>query len=541
MNFMNRGKILRPIFLLITILILFLSCQKTIDENVSTVGTLKFVHPVRDYSYDDKTENILAELRIINKEDSTFEGILKFETSNNNMWRFVKGRYLKNDSLSFKDIQSILSSPHPPGDLKIWDASYKLSIKDSIVRGQIKVNPGKSPFYKAPDSILVITGRYYKNGVALSQFEKDAWKLFQKEKGEKHKYSRLADEYSAIAYDNAKRIDNMEKIDSLRNILGTLSIHLFKSGYTFFQSYSDSLRAQIEFRGRIRGWGRFATNSENQIKEFRSYMSKIQPEGSRFFLEWNDLAGSAEARNAWALLKAQDKIEFQGQKTTKKIIRNKNLSRGKAFYLSVNPSLLHSSEKLNFLYMYAHRVIQYDPSYADTIYKLIDKFSQEKPKNEEHQWHINRILDVVDKYIEGTKVNPGSMAPNFKLAALDGQVIDFSKYRGKVVYLEFWTTWCGPCKAATPNLKKIHEKYNQMEFQIIGVAPDKEKAVIDYCQENEIRWPQIIPNEKDKYDIEKLYGVAGFPTGFLIDKSGKIIERIHPNDKRLDQKINALL
>ena len=111
-------------------------------------------------------------------------------------------------------------------------------------------------------------------------------------------------------------------------------------------------------------------------------------------------------------------------------------------------------------------------------------------------------------------------APDFTLPQLNGQELRLSSYRGKVVLLEFWASWCEPCRAETPNLIELQQKYNGQGLQIIGVSmddsPDPARA---FYQQFHMNYPAVMGTAK----TGELYGgVLGLPIAFLIDRDGRI-------------------
>lgn len=119
-------------------------------------------------------------------------------------------------------------------------------------------------------------------------------------------------------------------------------------------------------------------------------------------------------------------------------------------------------------------------------------------------------------------LKPGYPAPDFAFVDLEGNHRRLADYRGKVVLLDFWGTWCGPCVAAVPQLVAVHEKYHAKGFEIIGIAaldpPEKLKA---FTAEKRMNWPQT--TEGDKGPIATLYRITGWPSYFLIGADGNII------------------
>ncbi|HKT52672.1 MAG TPA: TlpA disulfide reductase family protein [Candidatus Angelobacter sp.] len=120
----------------------------------------------------------------------------------------------------------------------------------------------------------------------------------------------------------------------------------------------------------------------------------------------------------------------------------------------------------------------------------------------------------------------GSLAPDFDLKVLDGngKTMKLSSLRGKAVILDFWATYCGPCKIEMPWFVELQNKYGKDGLQIVGVAVDDagEKAISEFTHKMGINYPILIGTEK----VADLYGgLDGLPTTFFIDRSGKIIDR----------------
>lgn len=111
----------------------------------------------------------------------------------------------------------------------------------------------------------------------------------------------------------------------------------------------------------------------------------------------------------------------------------------------------------------------------------------------------------------------------------DGKSFDIAQYKGKVVLIDFWATWCGPCRAALPELKELYEQYHAKGFEIVGVSVDSDKqALIDLIAAEEIPWTNLHDADESDPELHPLadkYGVRGLPTTFLIDREGKVIAR----------------
>jgi len=114
----------------------------------------------------------------------------------------------------------------------------------------------------------------------------------------------------------------------------------------------------------------------------------------------------------------------------------------------------------------------------------------------------------------------GSPAPQFTLAARSGEDVSLAQYKGQVVMLNFWASWCGPCRQEMPLLESIYKKYGKMGFTLLGVnvEPDSQ-AANEWLKQTPVSFPILY--DKDS-KVSKLYDVAGMPSTVIIDRSGKL-------------------
>jgi peroxiredoxin len=111
-------------------------------------------------------------------------------------------------------------------------------------------------------------------------------------------------------------------------------------------------------------------------------------------------------------------------------------------------------------------------------------------------------------------------APQFTLSARGGRDVSLTQYHGQVVMINFWASWCGPCRQEMPLLESIYKKYNKLGFTLLGVnvEPDSQ-AADDWLKATPVSFPILYDKESK---VSKLYDVAGMPSTVIIDRSGKL-------------------
>jgi cytochrome c biogenesis protein CcmG/thiol:disulfide interchange protein DsbE len=141
-----------------------------------------------------------------------------------------------------------------------------------------------------------------------------------------------------------------------------------------------------------------------------------------------------------------------------------------------------------------------------------------------------------------TAAASAKLAPDFELKDVQGKPYRFSEAKGTVRLVDFWATWCAPCRAEIPMFKELTATYGSQGFTLVGIAMDDEGVdkVKPYVDEMKIEYLTLIGNEDV---VDAFGGVVGFPTKFLIDREGRIVETWVGEVPRavLEKKIQSLL
>jgi peroxiredoxin len=161
-----------------------------------------------------------------------------------------------------------------------------------------------------------------------------------------------------------------------------------------------------------------------------------------------------------------------------------------------------------------------EPDKYSDIYKTLDASLTKKFPNDKN---IKMFHDVVSKMLATTS---GQEAPEINLPTPDGKELALSSFRGKIVLVDFWASWCGPCRKEMPNVVKAYAKFKDKGFEIYGVSLDQDKARwLEAIQKDGITWPQVSDLKYWECEAAKLYAVEGIPYTVLLDKEGKIIAK----------------
>jgi len=122
---------------------------------------------------------------------------------------------------------------------------------------------------------------------------------------------------------------------------------------------------------------------------------------------------------------------------------------------------------------------------------------------------------------EGPRV--GFLAPGFSVPTLNGNELDLSRYRGKVIMINFWATWCGPCRVEMPSMEDLYSKYGGKDFEILAVNGGEDRILVQpFIKNLNLSFPVLLDQQ---FEVHNKYQVTAIPSTFLVDKSGVITHR----------------
>jgi thiol-disulfide isomerase/thioredoxin len=152
---------------------------------------------------------------------------------------------------------------------------------------------------------------------------------------------------------------------------------------------------------------------------------------------------------------------------------------------------------------------------------------------------IFALLIVVSSYTCLLAQPPiGSKVPEIELPGTTGTKVKLSSLKGKVVIIDFWASWCGPCRRSMPALKAVYKKYKDKGLEIYGISLDDNNAAWDKAvKEDRTPWLHVIDREGG---IARKWGIQYIPTSFLLDKEGKLIA-VNTEKEELEKLLKQLL
>ena len=182
-------------------------------------------------------------------------------------------------------------------------------------------------------------------------------------------------------------------------------------------------------------------------------------------------------------------------------------------FASKHPASYVSGQEVLNMYMYNPDVSQFD-----SVYQMLDANLLQSKLGK----------DLAELLESAKRTDIGQVAPEFTATDVDGSPVSLSSLRGDYLLVDFWASWCGPCRQENPNLVKTYQDFKGKGFNIVGVSLDEQEdkaAWINAIAKDQLEWEQVSELKGWNSDVAKLYGIRAIPMNFLLDREGKIVAK----------------
>ncbi|OUJ71974.1 TlpA disulfide reductase family protein [Hymenobacter crusticola] len=254
--------------------------------------------------------------------------------------------------------------------------------------------------------------------------------------------------------------------------------------------------------------------------------------GSKLTTEYQKLQASLQPidqkyhnlnKNVWQSATAEERKspEIKNKFVALRTARTDETNQLLTAYIKANPSSFVSLDALT-------QVAGPAPKYAEVapLYQTLTPAIQSSPDGKKFGEKLAAIKAI----------SIGATAPNFSQKTPDGKEVSLADYRGKYVLVDFWASWCGPCRAENPNVIKVYNEYKSKNFDILGVSLDGEKARdkwVKAIEDDRVLWTQVSDLKGLDNAAARLYYIEAIPQNFLVDPSGKIVaHNLHGDELR---------
>lgn len=204
---------------------------------------------------------------------------------------------------------------------------------------------------------------------------------------------------------------------------------------------------------------------------------------------------------------------------------------------AIQPKELELFRKSTDLYALQTIVAYRFGNYRDELVAICKQIPDSLRNTEEWKTMIQQEIESYDA------TRPGKMAPDFTLETPDGKSLSLSDLRGKYVLLDFWASWCKPCRAAFPKLKELYKQYKPQGFEVLSITNDTDhEAWKRAIEQDQTPWLHVADEFPDPYASGKvidMYGFHSLPSTMLIDREGKIIETLD-GEEEIEAKLKEI-
>lgn len=175
---------------------------------------------------------------------------------------------------------------------------------------------------------------------------------------------------------------------------------------------------------------------------------------------------------------------------------------------------------------------------AESDYEFVSAQAEKLYKLHPNESTISTFKERLDA---GKKTAVGQVAPEITLENPEGEMVSLSSLKGKYVLIDFWASWCGPCRQENPNVVRMYKKYKDKGFEIFGVSLDRDKnAWLKAIEKDNLTWVHVSDLQFWQSSVVPQYNIEGIPMTVLLDKEGKIIAK-NLRGRALEEKLAELL